>query len=103
MASAATHDAMANVIRALSVDSVEKANSGHPGLPTGAADRAIGSAKVRVGVQAAVCRGWDVLIGDGSFVGMTGFGASAPYKPLYEHFGVAPRAVADAAPARLAG
>ena len=33
-----SHDAMANVIRFLSADAVEKAKSGHPGLPMGAAD-----------------------------------------------------------------
>jgi transketolase len=63
----------------------------------------IGSAKVRVGVEAAVRQGWDPIIGDGPFIGMTGYGASAPYKPLYEHFGITPQAVADAALARLAG
>ncbi len=63
----------------------------------------IGAAKVRVGVEAAVRQGWDALIGDGPFIGMTGFGASAPYKALYKHFGITPQAVADAALARLAG
>jgi transketolase len=63
----------------------------------------IGSAKVRVGVEAAIRQGWDAFIGDGPFIGMTGYGASAPYKPLYEHFGITPQAVADAALARLAG
>src|ERR1700759_5036198 len=33
-----THSAMANAIRALAMDAVEQANSGHPGLPMGAAD-----------------------------------------------------------------
>jgi len=34
----ATHDRMANAIRALAMDAVEQAKSGHPGLPMGAAD-----------------------------------------------------------------
>jgi transketolase len=61
----------------------------------------IGSAKVKVAVEAAVRQGWDAIIGDGPFVGMTGFGGSAPYKPLYQHFGITPEAVAQAAAARL--
>jgi transketolase len=58
----------------------------------------IGDAKVKVGVEAAARQGWDAIIGsDGVFVGMTGFGASAPYKDLYKHFGITPDAVAQAA------
>ena len=64
-------------------------------------DKIIGAAKVRVGVEAAIRQGWDQIIGDGPFVGMTGFGASGPYKQLYAHFGISAEAVADAAMARL--
>jgi transketolase len=62
----------------------------------------IGETEVRVAVEAGVRMGWDRFIGaDGVFVGMTGFGASAPEKALYEHFGITPYAVASAAKARL--
>src|SRR5882757_2357555 len=37
-AARAQHDQMANAIRALAMDAVEQAKSGHPGLPMGAAD-----------------------------------------------------------------
>jgi transketolase len=63
----------------------------------------IGDAPVKVGVEAAIRQGWDAIIGsDGAFVGMTGFGASAPYKELYRRFGITPEAVAEAALSRLA-
>jgi transketolase len=58
--------------------------------------RVIGDAPVKVAVEAAVRWGWDALIGaDGLFVGMKGFGASAPYKDLYRHFGITAEAIAD--------
>src|SRR6516164_9546026 len=38
MATSPAHDSMANAIRFLAVDAVEKAKSGHPGLPMGMAD-----------------------------------------------------------------
>ncbi|MDE2017483.1 MAG: transketolase, partial [Hyphomicrobiales bacterium] len=42
----------------------------------------------RVGVEAALGFGWERWTGDGgSFVGMSGFGASAPAGDLYKHFG----------------
>ena len=37
-ATSVSHDAMANAIRFLALDAVEKAKSGHPGLPMGSAD-----------------------------------------------------------------
>jgi transketolase len=62
----------------------------------------IGETEVRVAVEAGVRMGWDRFIGaDGVFVGMSGFGASAPDKVLYEHFGLTPQAVAEAAKAKL--
>ncbi len=58
----------------------------------------IGAAPVRVAVEAGLAMGWDLFLGrEGDFVGMTGFGASAPYKKLYEHFGITADAVAQAA------
>jgi transketolase len=63
----------------------------------------IGQAPVRVAVEAAVRQGWERFIGeDGGFVGMHGFGASAPSERLYEAFGITPAAVAAAVKARLA-
>jgi len=62
----------------------------------------IGKAKVNVAVEAGIRQGWDAIIGsDGAFVGMSSFGASAPYKELYQHFGITPEKVAEAAMARL--
>ncbi len=55
----------------------------------------LGKARVKVAVEAGVRFGWDAVVGpDGGFVGMSSFGASAPYKDLYKHFGITPEAVA---------
>jgi transketolase len=52
----------------------------------------------RVAVEAAIRFGWERWIGEtGAFVGMEGFGASAPAGDLYRHFGITADAVADAA------
>ena len=70
--------------------------------PDDARRAVIGDAPVKVGVEAGVRQGWDAIIGsDGAFVGMTGFGASAPYKELYKHFGITAEAVAEAALSKL--
>jgi transketolase len=64
--------------------------------------KTLGSAP-RVAVEAAVEFGWSRWLGrDGAFVGMTGFGASAPAKDLYNHFGITAEAVCEAARGRLA-
>jgi transketolase len=48
----------------------------------------LGSAP-RVGIEAAVRQGWERWLGDsGAFIGMDGFGASAPGAKLYEHFAI---------------
>jgi transketolase len=71
-------------------------------LPAAERDEVIGTAPVKVAVEAAVRQGWDAIIGsDGGFIGMTGFGASAPHKDLYRQFGITPEKVAEAALAKL--
>ncbi len=52
----------------------------------------------RIGVEAAVEGDWARWLGeDGEFVGMTGFGASAPAETLYREFGITADEVAKAA------
>ena len=52
----------------------------------------------RIGVEAAVEGDWARWLGDsGEFVGMTGFGASAPAEVLYREFGITAEAVAESA------
>jgi transketolase len=60
-------------------------------------DQVLGSAP-RVAVEAASGFGWSKWIGEeGAFIGMHGFGASAPAQDLYKHFGITADAVASAA------
>jgi transketolase len=57
----------------------------------------------RIGVEAAVEGDWARWLGDnGEFVGMTGFGASAPAEVLYREFGITAEAVAAAAQRSIA-
>jgi len=47
--------------------------------------------------------GWDAVIGkDGEFIGMHSFGASAPGKDLFKHFGITAASAAEAVLQRLA-
>ena len=66
-------------------------------------DGVLGDAEtVRIAVEAASPFGWERYVGPaGAIVGMRGFGASAPAKDLYAHFGITADAVAAAAKARL--
>jgi transketolase len=58
----------------------------------------LGTEKVRIAIEAGVRQGWDRFIGlDGAFIGMTGFGASAPAEMLYKHFGITAKAAVKAA------
>jgi transketolase len=58
----------------------------------------LGPGTVRVAIEAAGPMGWERYTGpDGAFIGMHGFGASAPYKELYKHFGITAEAAAEAA------
>jgi transketolase len=56
----------------------------------------------RIGIEAACGFGWERWLGDGGvFIGMTGFGASAPQEELYRHFGITPEAVMEDVRKRL--
>jgi transketolase len=60
-------------------------------------DAVLGDAP-RIGIEAALRQGWDLFLGprDG-FVGMTGFGASAPAPQLYQNFNITVEAIASEA------
>jgi transketolase len=61
------------------------------------------SVRARVAVEAASPLGWHRWVGeDGDIVAMEGFGASAPAKVLYQHFGFTGEKVAERARAVLA-
>ena len=49
---------------------------------------------LRIAVEAGVAQGWERWVGcKGQIIAMKGFGASAPYKTLMEHFGLTAEAV----------
>ncbi len=62
----------------------------------------LGPGTVRVAVEAAISQGWERYLGEeGAFVGMPGFGASAPADRLYEHFAITAEKVVAAAQSQL--
>ncbi len=65
-------------------------------------DGVLGDPEVaRIGVEAAIGQGWFEMFGLSDFIGMAEFGASAPAKDLYSHFGITPDAIVAAAKALL--
>lgn len=62
----------------------------------------LGTDTVKVAIEAAIRYGWERYIGnDGIFIGMPGFGESAPAKDLYRHFGITAENVVEAVTARM--
>ena len=62
----------------------------------------LGKGGVRVAVEAGVRMGWDKYIrSNGGFVGMLGFGASAPAEQLFKHFDITPEKVVEEVKHRL--
>jgi transketolase len=60
--------------------------------------RSVLAAAPRIAIEAAARLGWDRWIGEkGAFIGMHGFGASAPAPDLYRHFGITPENIAATA------
>lgn len=56
----------------------------------------------KIAVEAAIRQPWDAFIGGHSaFIGMNGFGASAPAGDLYKHFGITAEAVVEAVRKKL--
>ena len=84
--------------RVVSVPSLELLLS----LPEDKQKAIIGTAPVKVAIEAAVRWGWDAVIGhDGVFIGMHGFGESGPAKDLFKHFGITAEAAVNAVLKRI--
>ena len=64
-------------------------------------DEVLGPGTLHVAIEAAVAMGWERWVEGGGFVGMTGFGGSAPCQALYEKFGITKDDVVEAVKARL--
>lgn len=57
---------------------------------------------IKIGIEAAVRMGWDAIIGAHStFIGMKGFGDSAPSEELFKHFGITSEAIIEAVKKQL--
>ncbi|MEA3345347.1 MAG: transketolase [Chloroflexota bacterium] len=61
------------------------------------------SVPVRLAVEAGVSQGWHRYVGKGDVIGVERFGASAPYKVLWEKYGFTAQHIAERAQELLAG
>ena len=52
-------------------------------------------------IEAGTVNGWEKYIASENFIGMKSFGASGPYKELYEHFGITSKALVELIKKRL--
>ena len=68
----------------------------------GIGDVIIGARSADPGNRTSAGETYVVFGSDGGFVGMDSFGASAPYKELYEHFGITAEAIVALAQAKIA-
>lgn len=69
--------------------------------PASYREQVIPRAAFKVAVEAAIGFGWERIIGEnGVFIGMPGFGASAPAEQLFAHFGITTEAIVRAVSAR---
>ncbi len=65
-------------------------------------DEVLGPGTLHIAIEAGVAFGWDRWIeAGGGFIGMRGFGASAPAKELYKKFGITAEAVVEAVKTRI--
>jgi transketolase len=70
--------------------------------PASYRESVLGKNTLKVAIEAAIGFGWERYIGnDGIFIGMQGFGASAPAPDLYKHFGITADETVNAIMARL--
>ncbi|HEY9548945.1 MAG TPA: transketolase C-terminal domain-containing protein, partial [Kiloniellaceae bacterium] len=65
-------------------------------------DEVLGPGTLHIAIEAAAGFGWDRWIEPGgAFIGMRGFGASAPAKELFEKFGITAKAVVESVKTRI--
>ena len=64
--------------------------------PKSYCDEVLGENTIKVAVEAALQMGWEKYLGkEGIFIGMNGFGASAPASELYKNFGITAQNIVD--------